>query len=267
MSWVCLRNSFCNLKKHRGFSSFTVDGRFNVPFNPGQTFLAAAEAAGVAIAADCREGKCGKCEVEIVCKDEATSTSENMRVRACVEKAVAGVAILRTLSDASSAPTYFQEKTWTRKEREEAQRRRAAVRAEREKSQNTVEAMKARARKFEEVSGVSLKDDDDEDEAEEEIDWSKPFRITEHEEVARRCMKKHRAVDPRGITVKKLQKLLKALPGYQAPAEGGGVDHNSSSQGVSSTDDDFERALELWRAKHQAEVDKVTFDNCASYEP
>jgi ferredoxin len=235
------RRRFLN---RRTFSSFTVDGRFSVPFKDGQTFLSAADSAGVVIAADCREGKCGKCEVDILIPDEARVPH---RARACVEPAIAGVDVVRL---SHQTPTYFQEKSWMKRQREEEHKRRTAIKAERETTQNTIDAMKERARKFEEVSGVSLKDDDDD---EVEIDWSTSFQISEHSEVARRCLKKLRSFDPRELTVNKFKKVIKTVPGFKETGD--------------TNDEEWEKALEVWKTKHQEEIDRVTYDNCASYEP
>jgi hypothetical protein len=233
-----------NLSRSKFLPVFVVDRRFTVPFTNGQTFLRAAEAAGVAMPADCREGKCGKCEVEF------KTDSGSIRIKACVEPAVADAEISR-ISDPT--PTYFQEKTFTKREREKELKQRSEIKAARDRDMGTVEAMKARAKKFEEVSGVSLKDDDDDEE--EPIDWSKNFAVSDHAETARRCIQKLRAVNPEGMSVKRFQQLLKTIPGY------------IEAKDVAAKEEDFRKSMELWKSKRQEEIDKVTFDNCASYEP
>ena len=114
-----------------------------------------------------------------------------------------------------------------------------------------VEAMRARAKKYEENTGVALKegvvDDDD------EIDWNAPFSAADTQEAARRCFAKHRNTDPADLTPTKVRLLLAEVKGYRP-------DPSLSATAC-------QEVITWWKLLHAKEIEKVTFDNVASYEP
>ena len=111
-----------------------------------------------------------------------------------------------------------------------------------------IEAMQKRARRYEENTGVALKDGVLDD---HEIDWTKPFKLTNADEAARRCLARHRAINPSELTLKQLQILLDEVKGYEKES--------------TVTESDFHRFQANWVRRHEEEIEKVTYDNVALY--
>ena len=119
-----------------------------------------------------------------------------------------------------------------------------------EKIPDSVERMKQRAKRYEEATGVALKDGVEDDDI---ICWDDEFTSNDHRESARRCLAKFRHIDPKGLSHQKLAMLLKQLRGYKE---------------VSAHDPrDLNAIIDSWIVLHAEEVDKITFSNVASYEP
>jgi hypothetical protein len=115
----------------------------------------------------------------------------------------------------------------------------------------TLDAMKDRARKFVETSGVSLKYDNDE--LDDFID--RPGTSLDHKDpnaIAQLLLAKHRGVNPNDTTLKNTRELLKGTIGL--------LSHDIE-------DNLIPEIVFKWKELHDEEVKKVTFDNLSSYEP
>ena len=89
-------------------------------------------------------------------------------------------------------------------------------------------------------------------EDEDEIVWGRSFSAKDHVEAARRCLAKHRHIDPKGLSNARLKHLLRELKGYDESAV---------------SESNFSCVIEEWIVLHEIEIEKVTFDNVANYEP
>lgn len=118
------------------------------------------------------------------------------------------------------------------------------------RSLDTIDDMKQRARLYEENTGVALKEGVEDDDV---ICWDDPFTARDHREAARRCLAKYRHIDPKSLSAHKIELLLRNLKGYKAIDA---VDQAS-----------FASIIDIWIILHGEEVDKITFNNIASYEP
>ena len=121
---------------------------------------------------------------------------------------------------------------------------------EHEPEASYLRAMKERGKRYEENSGVSLKEGVEDN---DEIDWNEPFSPADYAEAARRCLAKHRQTDPNDLNPAKLRYLLSQVKGYQAD--------------ISLIESQLHAIIQEWRSLHEKELEKVTFDNVASYEP
>ena len=202
---------------------FTFDD-IVVPFIEGETILEACIKAGIPINKKCDNLNCRHCEIA------AINANSNKRVLACTHQPTDG--------------TSFRSLDIDR--RKEAKNQRKSV-------MMSMTDMRERARLYEERTGVSLKDDSDE---EDEIDWNVSFAGSDTNEVARRCFNKLRDIDPHHLSQRRLLFMLRKLPGFEED------DIFKKNQEAN-----LKAISERWCEKHSAEMQKVTFDNVASYEP
>ena len=123
-----------------------------------------------------------------------------------------------------------------------------ANQSDNQKRMETVQTLKRRGTKYEEVPGVSLKEDSDA----EIIMWSTEFTVDETAEAARRLLAKYRNENPNDVSFSKFKRLLLKVEGF-------------SDRGMN--DGGLIKILSLWKVLHHEEIEKITFEHLSSYEP
>jgi hypothetical protein len=111
------------------------------------------------------------------------------------------------------------------------------------------DGLKRKGDMYAKITGVELKFDD---ESEEEIDLEGDVDVKNIPLLVKRCMLKYPSVVPSELTMKRLKKLLVALPGYQE---------------CDFPQDVYEEIIATWSKAYQEKLDEIMFKNLSSYEP
>ena len=118
---------------------------------------------------------------------------------------------------------------------------------------DNLEEMRTAGRKWEENCGGDLREASSNSGVIDTniINWDEDFSVEDPYESARRCLAKHRQIDPQGLSPIKMKHLLSEVKGYK--------------ESPSVTDAEISAVIEEWINLHQLEIEKVTFDNVALY--
>jgi len=111
------------------------------------------------------------------------------------------------------------------------------------------DGLKKKGDMYAKITGVELKFDD---ESEEEIDLEGDVDVNNIPLLVKRCMLKYPSVVPSELTMKRLKKLLVALPGYQE---------------CDFPQDVYKEIISAWSKAYQENLDEIMFKNLSSYEP
>ena len=110
-------------------------------------------------------------------------------------------------------------------------------------------SLKEKGEKYSKATGVELKFDDGSD---EDVDLDAVIDLTDLPLLVKRCMLKYPSTVPKELSLKKVKRLLAALPGYRE---------------CECSPEVYTEFIKAWDKAYQENLDEIMFKNLASYEP